>query len=425
MKLARRISSLFADYHLGAMQTARLALEIFIVRLVPGLINVAVLFVLAAWLSRESYGLASTFMATATAAGMFLYGPILHPALVQHAEHSQREQQTAFEHSHATNSLLFSVAICLVGIPLSFTDLLDWRMVAATVAFGFYTAILQICRSRLQFIRFGIGSTAQSVAFFLFALLLVRPDPSSDSVLEAFAASYLLGAIVSGALVNMRFARPSFSNIKESLVIGTAPTLSNAAETLFSLGSRYVLIAIGRMDALGTYSFSLDLAQKTVGIFINIATFGIVPHALKSNDVRHLWRSLARGSLVAISVSLMSAGAILALGSTSWISALNGLLYDPLSFLIVALGVMINRTGKMMMTPIAIRVRKSRFQLIPILVLSPIGLLFVWAGTILRLPYSIELAYFLTLTAWTVWGYLLLVPRVRDASSGRVRTASE
>lgn len=417
MRFAARISDLFGDYNLGAAKTAKLAFEILLVRVVPGVINVGVLFVLAAWLSRESYGLASTFMATATAAATFLFGPILQTALVQHAEHSEGPEQRTFEHGHATNALLMALVVCLVGLPPSYMGLFDWRMVACTAVFGFYTAILQISRSRLQFYRFGIGSTAQSVAFLLFSFLLVRPDPSIQNVLEAFGASYLAGAVASGALVNLRFAKPDWRKIREILVLGAAPTLSNVSETVFSLGSRYILVAVGRVDALGTYSFSLDLAQKTVAIFINIATFGIVPHALKSNDVRHLWRSLARGSLVALLVSVASAGFILLLGLTTWISALNGLLYDPVSFIIVSLAVMINRTGKMMLTPVSMRVRRAHIQLIPMIVMSPIGLLIVWAGTAARVPYAIELGYLVTLTAWTVWGYQLLFPRVRELSS--------
>jgi O-antigen/teichoic acid export membrane protein len=418
VSLAGRIFGLFEDYGLGSRQTAKLTFDVLINRIAPGVINVGVLFVLATWLSREAYGLASTFMATATVAATFLYGPILQPALVQHAEREEGVKQRRFEHRHATNSLLLSVLIGLVGVPLAMAGLFDWRVVAATAAFGFYTAILQLSRSRLQFYRFGLGSSSQSIAFLALSYLLVKPDPTVNNTLEAFAGSYLIGAAISGALVGMRFARPNLSLIKESLSMGTAATFSGVSGNAFTLACRYLLIALGHTSALGTFSFSLDLAQKTVGIFLNIATFGIVPHALKSRDVRHLWRSLARGSLIALLVASMSAGFILILALTPWIAALNGPLYDPISFVLISLGVMINRTGRMMLMPVAMRVRKTNLQLWPILAMAPLGVLFVLAGTAAQLPYTVEWAYLLTLTAWTVGGYWLLLPPVRAHASG-------
>jgi hypothetical protein len=297
----------------------------------------------------------------------------------------------------------------------------DWRMVVGTAAFGLYTAILQTTRSRLQFYRFGLGSTSQSIAFLVLSFVLVRPHPSTSAVLEAFAGSYFIGAIFSAALVQARLAKPSWKMLKEYLTIGTAPTLSSVAAMTFQLACRYVLIAMGSVAALGTFSFSLDLAEKTVGVFISIATFGIVPHALKSRNVHHLWRSLARGSLAAVFISLMSAGAILVLGLTSWVSALNGALYDPLSFVLVSAGVMMNRAGKMILTPVVMRLRQTQLQLLPMLIVSPLGLLFVWLGTLIRLPYVIELAYLIALSAWSVWGYLLVLPKVRRLISATAR----
>jgi hypothetical protein len=114
----------------------------------------------------------------------------------------------------------------------------------------------------------------------------------------------------------------------------------------------------------------------------------------------------------------MSAGFILILALTPWIAALNGPLYDPISFVLISLGVMINRTGRMMLMPVAMRVRKTNLQLWPILAMAPLGVLFVLAGTAAQLPYTVEWAYLLTLTAWTVGGYWLLLPPVRAHASG-------
>ena len=69
-------------------------------------------------------------------------------------------------------------------------------------------------------------------------------------------------------------------------------------------------------------------------------------------------------------------------------------------------------SGRMMLMPVAMRVRKTNLQLYPIIAMAPLGLLVVWFGTAAHMPYTVELAYLLTLTAWTVGGYWLLLPRV-------------
>lgn len=396
--------------------------EALALRLVPGAINVVAFIALAAWLSGEAYGLASTYIASAAAASSLLFGPLVHSALVHHAEHWSRGEQASFERTHLTNTALLCAAAGGAGLLLAFSGLFDWRIAAGAVAIGAYTAIQEISHARLQLVRFAVGSTAQSLAFLGLAFALVRSVPTVERALEAFAASYLVGLVVSVILSGTSVGRPSLRMLKAAYGIGTMPTLSNVAIDAFTLGCRYLLMAFGRLDALGTFSFSIDVAQRTVGIFVNLATFAVVPRALRETegmDTQRLWRSLARGWAIAVVASALSAAAIIAAAASGAVSALDQAVFDAVSFALVALAVIIVRSGKMMLTPVAMRSRRTIVLLMPLLVIAPAFLGAVAIGVALQVPYSVEFGYAAALLAWVTVAGSLLVRATQRQSEAR------
>ena len=396
------------------------AAEIVISRVVPGVLNLVALVVLAGWLSPQSYGLASTYIATATAAAGLLLGPVIQSILVHHSEHHARGEQARYESIHLANTCLVAAIIGLGGMALVWAGVMDWRIVAAVVAVGAYTSLLEISHARLQFYRYAVGSSSQSVLFLLLAFLVVRPDPTVSNVLEVFAVSYAVGALVSALLVTPRPALPNLSMLKEAFAIGTVPTLSNLAVSGFSLGCRYLLLLFGQREALGTLSFSLDIAQRGVGIFINFATFAIVPVALRSaqsGGARQLWLKLARGWVVAVLVSLLGAAAIMAAAATGQIGALNSAVYDPISFALISIAVIVNRSSKMVLSPVAMRLRRTAALLTPLLVISPAALAVTALGLYLQIPYVVEIVYTLAFVLWAAASYRSLSPRLREDSA--------
>lgn len=391
------------------------AVEVVVLRLVPGLINLLAFLSLATWLSRESYGVASTYIATAGAASNLIFGPLVHSTLIHHSEHWKRGEQARFERVHVANTLLIGVGAVVIGVLAASTGLFDWRIAAAATALGIYTAVQEISHARLQFVRFGIGSTAQSLAFLALAFALVRGDASVERALDAFTISYVAGAALSLLLARTGVARPSLKMLKDAYAIGTMPALSNLAVDAFTLGCRYVLLAFGRLDALGIFSFSVDLAQRTVGIFVNLATFAVVPRALKASgdgEIRELWQTLVRGWAWAVGIALLSATAILAVGTTALLPALNRSVFDPVSFALIALAVIVNRSGKMLLSPVAMRLRRTRHLLMPLIVIAPAVLVLVAIGIQARLPYAVEIGYAVAFAAWIAAAYRSLVPSV-------------
>jgi O-antigen/teichoic acid export membrane protein len=400
--------------------TIKQAANVGLSRLVPGGLNVVALLALAAWLSPKSYGVASTYIATATATANLLFGGIIQSALVHHSEHRARGKERRYESLHVANTLVLSAVIGAGSLALVWAGALDWRIAAATVATGAYTAIQEISHANLQFYRFAVGSCAQSLAFLGLAFVMVEPSPTIANTLEAFAYSYAIGTVISMMLVKPHLTRPSPRLLKTAFSLGTMPALSNLGLSLFALGCRYLLMFFGRADALGIFSFSLDVAQRGVGIFLNLTAFALVPHALKNsnvNDVGALWNALAKGWLGAAAVSLLGAAAIMALAATHLLGPLNRPVYEPISFGLICLAVIISRSSKMVLSPIAMRLRRTQVLLTPLFVIAPIALALAGAGIYLRFPYAVELIYTFTFAVWAACNYYALAPRQRNPAS--------
>lgn len=391
--------------------------QILVSRVIPGVLNIVALLALAGWLSPQSYGLASTYIATTTVAASLLLGPIIQSILVHHSEHHARGEQASYESVHLANTCLVAGLIGLAGMALVWAGVMDWRIVAAVVAVGTYTSLLEISHARLQFYRFAIGSSSQSLVFLLLAFLVVRPDPTVGRTLEVFAISYGIGALVSAILVSPRLARPSITMLKAAFALGMVPTLSNLAVNAFTLGCRYLVMLFAGNEALGILSFSLDIAQRGVGIFINFATFAIVPLALRSAQTagaRQLWLRLARGWVVAVLVSLAGAAAIIAAAATNLIGAFNNPVYDPVSFALICIAVIVNRSSKMVLAPVAMRLRRTAILLTPLIIISPAALAVTALGLYLKVPYVVEIVYTLAFVSWAAASYRALAPQLRE-----------
>jgi hypothetical protein len=399
------------------------AANILISRLIPGLLNMAALLILAAWLSRSDYGIVSTFIVTSAVAGDMIFGPVSRSVLIHHSEHFARGAAQHYENLLLSNTVLLSMAVGLVGTVFVWAGIFDWQILAVTVAYGAYTAVQEISHARLQFYRFAVGSSAQSLIFLQLGLVMVRNHPTVSSALEAFALSYAIGALCSALLVRPRLSCPSVPLLINAFRIGAVPTFSSGATNLLNLACRYLMLFFGRGDALGIFSFSFDMASRGVGIFLNFATFALVPHALRKDEdgnPREMWKALVRGWVAAVAVCLLAAAAIIALATTHWIGALNRPVYDPVSFGLTCVAVIISRSSKMVLSPVAMRLRRTSVLLTPFLYIAPIAIALTAAGLFLRIPYAVELVYTVAFAAWAAISYRSFVPEL-----GRGRPAED
>lgn len=396
--------------------------EILSARLLPGALNVIVVLLLAQWLTPQKFGLTSTYLATGLAAASLLFGPLNQSALVLHAKYFGDGRQDWFEQKHLSNVLMYTASL-LIFVPVAaVSGLFNYRIVAIAAGFGLYTCTLQVLQSRLQFLRFGIASTAQSLALISIAVGYVREMGTINSVLNTYIASYVLGSIVALVLTKVRFLTPSLPLLRTVTASGFEPMLANTAAEMFTLGTRYLLVATGRLDILAVFAFSVDLAQRAVGIIISIVTFAVVPKALKATaagDPRDLWSHLLRGWFLATAAAAASIGAILFLGATGVIPVFGSSLYNPISFTLVACAVAAARSGKMLLNPVAIRLGKTGNLLTPFLVSSLAALCLVYLGLIVNMPYVAEAGYLAASITGSVGVYLLMRPWLRRTDMAR------
>lgn len=401
------------------IRNIQMAGEVVIIRVVPGVINIVALMALANWMTAALYGVASTYIATSGAIANVVFGPILQGALVAHAEHAGRGERERFERNHITNSVILGSLVALAGFLLFVAGMINWRIAACVGTFGIYTSIQQISQARVRFVIFAVGSTVQSIAFLAISYIIVRTNPIVNSALEAFALSYLIGGVCSAALVRVKITKPEFRSLRTAFRMGVGPTSSNLAGDVFTLGCRYILIWLGRLDSLGIFAFSVDLAQRSSGFVISLATFAVVPRALRvagGADTKRLWKMLFRAWVVAVPTSLVGMGAIVALSFTSWVPALSGAEWSPVSFMMISLAVIVSRTGKMIFTPVAIQLRQTKALVIPLLIASPIGLWVVLIAGELKAPYFAEMGYFAVCTVSMIGTYWALSRSLRRST---------
>ncbi|MER9390282.1 hypothetical protein [Mesorhizobium sp. M0435] len=396
--------------------------EAIVIRSGPGLLNLITLLLIGKWMPATDYGAYSTVVATSGLVSSVAFGPFAFAIVSQHAKITAEGKIKEYESSLVSLSALVSLVLAvLVSVPAYF-GLVPWTFIAPFVAFGFYTTVQEILHARLSLWLYGTASLAQSIAYILLAWVIVRPNPTPSMALIAFSASYAVAAGISLLLSRPAISLlPRFSVVRETLRVGGTYTLSTIAEQCLYLGMRYLLLWFGTAQHLGIFSFSVDLAQRVVGFIINASSFITVPNAFKhasTGDTSEFRRTLMGGAALAALCSFVALAGIMAFYETGYFTALFSDLFSPLSFVIVSIAIMLNRTKKMAVDPIAINNRRPLsialgYVLgIPIMIVSCAGL------TGFGISLGFELSYFFAYCASTLMTLLLV--RHQSWATGRI-----
>lgn len=362
--------------------TLRRILEALALRMVPGVLNLVALLSLAGWLGAERYGLFSTAIATSGAAAAVLFGPLTSVVLVSHA----RALTEASLYEGRFLGLLLLLAGGLGGL-LALLTALEWLnpvWILPIVPLGLQLALQEVLHARLSLVRFGAAALVQALALQAAFWAWVRLDPSVEAAVQAFAASYLAGALASWILAG-RFAprRPDLPGFRDLLRIGLPVALSNQSADVILLGYRYLLLGAGALPLLGLFSFCLDLAQRLIGYMINIATFALLPQAFGADaagDRTGFRRILLDGLKVSVAIAAALLATVLAVAALGWVPALETDLFHPVAFAAIAVGVVANRTGRMIFIPLAVRAGRPFGIAATYLAAAPATLGLCWLG---------------------------------------------
>jgi O-antigen/teichoic acid export membrane protein len=345
-----------------AVETYRSSLKIIEMvglRTGPGLVNAVSLILLGNWLSVTDYGEYSTVVAATGLIASVLFGPLILSIVPLHAHHRANGRQADFETVILAMVIAMSLALMALGGLLVAIGLIGSSWLAPVIAFGAATALQEVLRARLMFWSFGACCLVQALLFLGLVIAVARPEGSVHEVLLAYAASHGVAGLLAAGLAGARLTtRPRLALLRSAWTVGAPVTLSTIAESGLYLGARYLLAAFGTPQQLGVFSFCLDLAQRLVGFPVNVASFVFVPqafHHAADGDAGQFRRVLLNGACAALGLALAAIAAVMLFRAIVPHSALIAGAFDPQTFVVLSVAVILNRIKKLVLDPIALR----------------------------------------------------------------------
>lgn len=359
--------------------------EVALVRVAPGLLNVISIVLLGRYLDHMAYGRFSTGLATTALAVVLITGPVRFSIVPRLAGFAARGTAQVFERGTLT-MLLAAVAVILVpGVLISTLGGAEaaWTALAVSTAlFGGWQPVLQ---ARLQFWRFGLASWVNALVILAATWVFVARAPTTEAAVWAYSTGNLLGFLCGWVLCGAPLPGPVDRALLRSMLgVGTTFTLSNLAESGLYLGTRYVVLWFGSPEFLGIFSYAVDIAQRSVGVVINVASFAIVPRAYSfsaGGDSRKFLKYLRRGGGGALVVSLLVLAGMYGLQSFGWLAGLSGMGLSFDLFCVVSVAIVINRLKKMVLDPIAVDANAHLGVLLAYIMVAPFSILIsIWCA---------------------------------------------
>lgn len=371
--------------------------EAIVLRAIPGLINLFTLLLLSNRLSIIDYGQYSTIIASSGFLAAMIYGPLTFSIISQHTQIAKNKLDKLYESSLVSTSIIISLCILMLSLYIPKNDYFDIYFIISCITFGFYTIAQEILHAQLKIIQFGISSLTQSLLFIITVLIFTDINHTTNFVLILYSISYLIAASVSLHFSNNLYLKiPKFTILTKTFEIGFPYTISIALEQCIYLGTRFIIHFFGANAYLGTFSFCTDIAQRIIGFLINATTFVTVPTAFKEDTIASNLKFktiLCKGAILATLLASTAFLIIIFLWNSRLIEQFNKSLFDPISFTILSLAVLINRIKKLTIDPIIMRENKTSMIAFGYAASGPLTLIFCTIFIYLQLPRWCEIAY--------------------------------
>jgi hypothetical protein len=368
-----------------------------VLRSVPGALNLVALVIVGQRLQGAEFGLYSTAVASLTLVASLAYGPVIHSLVSQYARAEQRGLTADYLATTASVLTGITLAVLALGWVVVAAGFLHWLQLLVIPCFGLFRVMQELLRARLCINEFFVCALCQAATFVILNLAAVEAGDDCLGVLSNFLLSN-----VAGLLLSVLIARPRFSGVRnaglmrDSMRIGFPYTLSTLAESGIFLGLRYLTMLFGPPGYIGEFSFCVDLAQRTVGFFVNIAGFMAIPRAFRretSEGLPGFRRELRTSGLLSVTVALAVLAAVLL---AYWLGLMDYLglsIFDPAAFAIVSLAVIVNRSRKLLFDPEALRQASVSPVLTGYVAGSLVACTLGCAGLAGAVPRGVELAY--------------------------------
>lgn len=355
--------------------------EILFARVVPGALNLLTIILIGRYLTAAEYGEFSLIFATITLFVSLILGPLEQAILPLHARNKLKNNQNAFERQVLGAALsvvgisgIFALGILLIGYgnPV-------WVVLFAVSALS---GVLQpLLRARLQFWQYGAAASIKAVAALALVIIFLSQDPNVSVALMLYAIGVGIGGLAAWFMTGRPLPQlPSRGFMREVMPIGSGLTLSTMAEAVLFVGTRYAISFFGTPQFLGIFSFALDLAQRSVGVVINITSFAIIPRAYleaAKGDNIMLRKILMRAALSATFFSIITFWLIIILQYFGFISKYMGDNFSYQAFFAISIAVFINRLKKLAVDPILVNIGRISIILKAYIYVGPPFLIFV------------------------------------------------
>lgn len=377
--------------------TLKMSAEVVFARVAPGVVTLGSFILVGRYLDAADYGFFSTTLATIALITLVFTGPIRYSVVPRRAKYEVVGEEVAFERG-ALSLLLFAVIIlgCL-GLVLWFVNIVEMAWLVLIVSSALFGGWLPVLRARQQFWRYGFTALTNAIATIFCIYLFVSVNPTPLSALWSYgignALGFFVGWVACGVPLPGRVGR---SQLGVMLGLGSSLTLSNLSENGLFLGARYVVLWLGSSEFLGLFTYVIDLAQRSVGVIINILAFAVVPQAYKKTifeGARAMYAFLNKAVLKGVFFSLAILFAIFLLDALGWLGLLLGREIPMSFFFPISIAVITNRLKKMAIDPVAVDLRLHAVIPLAYLVTTPFAIgSIAWLAK-LGLEKEIVLAY--------------------------------
>lgn len=357
------------------------------------MVNLFALLFLARELVPVEFAHYSTVVATVMLLANVLYGPIAYPLVRELPRFQARDNSEGY---------LGAVQTALAGLSAVLATLccLLWAMqferVASAgmllMAFGIFRVSQEWLRATLSFRGFALQALVQALVFF--GLLSVGAGTSGYVwAVQALLASYLVSALPALWWRSVAWRLPDADFYHGVRAIGVPYVQSTLVENVLGLGTRYLVGWFGSEQQFARYSFCLDLVQRSVGFVVNLTSFVSVPQAFhriagERNGTRSMLISLLPAALMASALATLVVLGVMAAYWAGLFRLLEVAHYAPVSFVLLAVAVYINRLKKLLCDPLAMQLEQvgivTRAYAVAAVVALPTGALMIsfWGGRI-------------------------------------------
>ena len=335
-----------------------LTYKIGFTRILPGIINFISLFITIKLLGEEQYGLFSVVFGIISLAVMLSYGWIIHGVvpLLSDKKSIEKLYSLALKPSFLLSIISFTLIVPLIFIDIDFAVYLFLFMF-----YGFDLILLELLRASEKLKLYAVASLTRSVVIMLGLVVAFQSFSPSTTICLAI---YGLGSFLSILMV-IKFDKGIDKNLLKKvkneknfsrllLTRGLNSNIISLADNFIPTMLKALALSNLGTEASSQFSAAVDIAKRLIGIIFNLTSFVGMPSIYssfnKSNnkvffgELRFLFYYSITGVFILFFVLYSANYFGFPIGGFDFQS-------DNIIFMIVSIGIVLQRSRKILSDP--------------------------------------------------------------------------